>query len=201
MTGSASAQQTTASCHSQRARPVPATIERLPIHARNRVFSALPQPRHAASAAADVAAPHRALVSTVLSIEGARTYAHTTSMGALAVFLRFTRPARVRSARRWLVALTVLSPCRSFACPTFANTFIYCRLWRARLISCRRLAKRNKVAVAEPQGASLESQNRRRKIPSTGPFRFCDSCTNSYYLKVVDYVILIIADTPYLLHP
>ena len=58
---------------------------------RTGVLSALPQSRHAASAAADLAAAHRALGGLVLSIEGARTYAHAISTGAVPVFRAFQR--------------------------------------------------------------------------------------------------------------
>ena len=62
------------------------------MHGRTTVLEALPQPRHAASAAADVVTSHRGLGGAVLSIEGTRTYASTISMGALAVFVRFSTP-------------------------------------------------------------------------------------------------------------
>jgi hypothetical protein len=73
------------------------------MHGRTTVLVALPQPRHAASAAADVVASHTALTGAVLPIEDARTHAPTISMEALAVFVRFTRPAR-RPAALVLVA-------------------------------------------------------------------------------------------------
>jgi hypothetical protein len=63
------------------------------MHARTTDLAALPQPRHVASAAADVVASHRALDEAVLSIEGARTHAPTVSTGALAVFVRFSTPS------------------------------------------------------------------------------------------------------------
>jgi hypothetical protein len=63
------------------------------VHGRTTVLVALPQPRHAASAAADVLASYTALDGAVLPIEGARTHAHTISMGALVVFVRFGTPS------------------------------------------------------------------------------------------------------------
>ena len=60
VTGSISAQQLPASRHSPRARPAPAGSERCPMHAWTSVFAALPLPRHAAQAAADLAAKHTA---------------------------------------------------------------------------------------------------------------------------------------------
>ena len=61
------------------------------MHARTGALSALSLPRHAASAAADLAAAPRAPDDTVLSIEGARTYADGIKMGAVAVFRAFRR--------------------------------------------------------------------------------------------------------------
>ena len=52
---------------------------------------ALPLPRHRESAAADVAASHRALDGAILLVEGARTNAHGISTGAVAVFRAFQR--------------------------------------------------------------------------------------------------------------
>jgi hypothetical protein len=86
MTGSASAQQIAANGEHQRARAVPVTRERRPMHGRTTVLAALPQPRHAASAVADVAASHGALNGPILLIEGVRTHVSTISTGALAVF-------------------------------------------------------------------------------------------------------------------
>jgi hypothetical protein len=44
-----------------------------PMHRRTTILAALPQPRHATSAVADVVASHRALNDPILPIEGART--------------------------------------------------------------------------------------------------------------------------------
>ena len=61
---------------------------------------ALPLPRHAESAAADLAASHTGLDGAVLSIEGARTRARGISTGAVAVCRAFQRaqPGVDRSA-------------------------------------------------------------------------------------------------------
>ena len=63
-------------------------------HVRTSVVPALPQLKHAASAAADLVAAHGALDGPGLSIEGARTYAHGIITGAVAVFVRFSAPGR-----------------------------------------------------------------------------------------------------------
>ena len=60
----------------------------LRMHGRTSVLAVLPLPRHSKSAAADLAASHRALDAFVLLIEGARTYASGISMGAVAGFVR-----------------------------------------------------------------------------------------------------------------
>lgn len=59
------------------------------MHGRTSVFAALPLPRHAASAAADLVAARRALDGAVLSIEGARTHAHAIGTGDVPVFCAF----------------------------------------------------------------------------------------------------------------
>ncbi len=79
MMGSTSAQQTAADGENQRAQAVPATTERRPMLRRTTILAALPQPRHATSAVADVAASHRALNGAILPIEGARTHAPAIS--------------------------------------------------------------------------------------------------------------------------
>ena len=61
------------------------------MHGRTSVLSALAQPRRAASTAADLVVAHRALDGAVLSIEGAPTYAHAISTGAVPVFRVFQR--------------------------------------------------------------------------------------------------------------
>ena len=77
------------------------------MHERTTVLAALPQPRHAASAAADVEASHRALHTTDLSIEGARTYVPGIRMGVVVVFRAFSTSSPAPPGR--VVA-------RSFAC-------------------------------------------------------------------------------------
>ena len=93
-----------ASCHSWRARSVPVPTEWRRKHVQNSVLWVVPASRHAVSAAERVVASHRALHSTVLPIEGARTYAPAISTGAVAVFRAFqprspARRVRVRSPR------------------------------------------------------------------------------------------------------
>jgi hypothetical protein len=63
------------------------------MHRRTTILAALPQPRHATSAAAGVVASRRALNRAILPIEGARTHAPAISTGALAVFRAF-QPAQ-----------------------------------------------------------------------------------------------------------
>ena len=78
------------------------------MHGRTSVLAVLPLPRHSKSAAADLAASHRALDAFVLLIEGARTYASGISMGAVAGFVRFSvaspaapRRSAVAAPPRW----------------------------------------------------------------------------------------------------
>eukprot|EP01043_Picozoa_sp_COSAG02_P062442 COSAG02_NODE_8617_length_2503_cov_6.137271_2_plen_118_part_00 len=89
------------------------------MHGRATVLAALPQPRHAPSAVADLAASHRALIAPTLPIEGARMHAHAISMGAVAVFVRFTAPSRPLAA----VFAALRSPCLALA------QRIMCRIW------------------------------------------------------------------------
>ena len=56
------------------------------MHARTSDFAALPLPRHAAQAAADLAARHTAPSGSDLPIEGVPAHAPAISVGALAVF-------------------------------------------------------------------------------------------------------------------
>ena len=60
------------------------------MHTRTTVLAALPQPRHAASAVADVGASHTDLCGPVLPIECVRTLAFAISTGSLAVFRAFS---------------------------------------------------------------------------------------------------------------
>ena len=92
------------------------------MHERTTVLAALPQPRHAASAAADAEASRRALRAIDLSIEGARTYAPGISTGSLAVFCAFSTPTGTPAppaARLW----SPRSGCsRPFACLSYNET-------------------------------------------------------------------------------
>ena len=88
-------------CRRKGACPAPAVAERRTTHVRTSVLPALPQLRHAASAAADLVAAHSALDSPILSIEATPTYAPGISMGAVAVFVRFSAHAVARTPLRW----------------------------------------------------------------------------------------------------
>jgi hypothetical protein len=63
------------------------------MHAVNWCLAVLPLPRHAESAAADLAASSVGLGIPVLPIETARTYAPGISMGTVAVFPAFSTPS------------------------------------------------------------------------------------------------------------
>jgi len=163
MKGSISAQRAAATFHNQRAQPVPATIERRPKHGRTCVFVALPQPRHAVSAAADAAASHRASGAPVLPIEDARTHAPDISTGVVAVFPAFqasippTRRARVMppaAAGRSPFSLEII------CLMEFIQRFIYPRIWRARLASRRRLAQWFGSVGSRARGPGVESRRR-----------------------------------------
>ena len=160
--GSTSAQQTAANGEHQRAWAVPATTERRPMHARTTVLVALPQPRHAASAVADVVASHAGLCGPVLPIECVRTHASAISTGSLAVFRAFSTPSPApNSSYAALVASnrTLLTICsfREFL------VFMYCNHWRAWLTSCRRLAQWFDTLSRRSQGPVFESSNRRMR--------------------------------------
>eukprot|EP01043_Picozoa_sp_COSAG02_P059132 COSAG02_NODE_7480_length_2993_cov_40.034900_2_plen_269_part_00 len=70
------------------------------MHTRTTVLAALPQPRHAASAMADVVASHAGLCGPVLPIKCVRTHASTISTGSLAVFCAFTTLSEPGAAAR-----------------------------------------------------------------------------------------------------
>ncbi len=70
------------------------------MHGRTTVLVALPQPRHAASAAADVVASHGALHGPILLIEGVWTHVSAISTGDLAVFRASSTPNRAPSRGR-----------------------------------------------------------------------------------------------------
>ena len=80
------------------------------MHAVNRCLVVLPLPRHAESAAADLAASSLGLGIPVLPIEGARTYAPGISMGTVAVFPAFSTPSPAA------FAAPLRRSGRSFAC-------------------------------------------------------------------------------------
>ena len=104
--------------------------------------------RRAVSAAGGAVAAHRAPNSAVLSIEGARTYAHAISTGAVAVFRAFQRaqPGVDRSRR----ARGASAEAASRRCDPHPNLSFVCRIHIAdgyvtyncalRLTVCRRLA-------------------------------------------------------------
>ena len=164
--GSALAQHGVASCQSQRAQPAPATTERRPVHGRSSVLWALPQPQHAASAAADLAAAHEAMGGVVLSIEGARTSAHAISTGAVAVFRAF-QPDRAgaRGERRPQAAHPGREGRLSRVLPIFpayliAVVYVFVHL-AAVADFCRRLAQRVRLRV--------HTRTRRRKTRPCNP--------------------------------
>ncbi len=109
------------------------------MHARTQVLSSLPLLRHAASAAVDVAASHRALNAPVLPIEGAWTCAHAINTRALAVFLRVSaRPSCHGTGRRSTRRLDI---CISAACDNRDMDRGSCiKFFGARVTSCRRFA-------------------------------------------------------------
>ena len=95
------------------------------MHTRTTVLAALPQPRHAASAVADVAASHAGLRSPVLPIECVRTYAPGISTGDVAVSRAFSTLAgaagpRSRRARQ----LQTVGRSGSFASGIIADVHI-----------------------------------------------------------------------------
>ena len=86
------------------------------MHAVNRCLVVLPLPRHAESAAADLAASSLGLDIPVLPIEGARTYTSGISMGTVAVFPAFSTPSPRWRSRRRAVRMVAGSAGRSFGC-------------------------------------------------------------------------------------
>ena len=140
----------------------PATIERRPKHGRTCVFVALPQPRHAVSAAADAAASHRASGAPVLPIEDARTHAPDISTGVVAVFPAFQHPTRRvmprRSVGRTLSHFSLFIEIIWLMEST--QRFIYPRIWRARLASRRRLAQWFGSVGSRARGPGVESRRR-----------------------------------------
>ena len=160
---SVSAQRGAATCHSQRARAVPSATERRPTHVANSGFAALPLPRHAASAAADLATTHTALRGSDLPIEGARTHAPTISMGASPVFLRFSAlslPADHPRRAHPCVSVTRFSVFHFSSC--FQTTSIYRLKWAALLMPRRRL-----LPVASSGSARREESSGSRFEPAS----------------------------------
>lgn len=106
-----------ASYRSWRARPVPATAETRPKRGRTTLSRVVTASRHASSAAGGVVALHRALDGAILLIKGARTYAHATITGSVAIFRAFqpeglTQPgARCASRSPPGAALEILIAC------------------------------------------------------------------------------------------
>ena len=96
------------------------------MHAVNRCLVVLPLPRHAESAAGDLAALSLGLGISVLPIEGAWTYAPGISMGTVAVFPAFSTPSPAARAGRSAPAVICLL--------RIVNAFIYCSISRAWLL-------------------------------------------------------------------
>ena len=116
------------------------------MHVVNQCLVVLPLPRHAESAAADLAASSLGLGIPVLPIETARTYAPGISMGTVAVFPAFSTPSPAAA----FVALGMpLRLCDSTSLPgnifqqvyrgIFSNKFTYIPL-----------AGRKSVIIASP---------------------------------------------------
>ena len=76
-------------CHPQRGKPVATGGGGVPKAHRTRVWPAVMAPRLAGLRADDAVASHRAVDGVGPSIEGARTYAHATPRGAVAVLSAF----------------------------------------------------------------------------------------------------------------
>jgi hypothetical protein len=113
------------------------------MHRRTTILAALPQPRHATSAAADVAASHRAVNGAILPINGSRTHACAISTGALAVFRAFQH---AQSAWRAIACGCLARLQRSFACVHFRVQEVKSLIFKcATLTFCRRLAHRQRL--------------------------------------------------------
>ena len=102
------------------------------MHAVNRCLVVLPLPRHAESAAADLAASSLGLGIPVLPIEGARTYAPGISMGTVAVFPAFSTPSPAFAAAPW--SPSPAAPADHLAVQDSIRAIIYCSIWRAWLL-------------------------------------------------------------------
>jgi hypothetical protein len=106
------------------------------MHGRTSVLAVLPLPRHRESAAADLAASHRALDAPIPLIEGARTYAPGINMGAVAGFVRFSvgRSSSRTAARRSRHARACADQ-QSFAFGTYCRPSYTVQFSRERLIT------------------------------------------------------------------
>jgi hypothetical protein len=78
----------------RRRNPTTPAPERRQIGSQTRHSRPLPAPRLAVQRECEAAASHRAAGCSVLLIDGARTYAHGISAGAVAVFVRFRAAAQ-----------------------------------------------------------------------------------------------------------
>ena len=87
--GCFSHQRDALNCHPQRGDPADLAAESVPKRATTCRWSAVVTPRDAGLRADDAVTSHRAADGAVPSIEGARTYAHFISRGAMAGFAAF----------------------------------------------------------------------------------------------------------------
>jgi hypothetical protein len=166
MTGSASAQQIAANGERHRARAVPVTTERRTMHARTTVLVAMPQPRLAASAVADVGASHAALNGPVLLIEGVRTHVFAISTGALAVF-----PATSTANPRrpgLLAALLANTRSRPFPCSRYLKP-IYTEVFGTRGWLPAGACLNGLTRFSEIAGSRLGSHNSMKNLWPTLP--------------------------------
>ena len=107
------------------------------MHAVNRCLAVLPLPRHAESAAADLAASSLGLGIPVLPIEGARTYAPGISMGTVAGFPAFSTPSPPGGAfaAPWSPSPAAVTALRQIICLfRIILMMIYYNIWHAWLL-------------------------------------------------------------------
>ena len=110
------------------------------MHAWTGVFAALPLPRHAAQAAADLAAKHTAATGLRSPDRGRSGPCFRHQRGSLGpFFVRAARPGAAWYRSAWLALQTLWIKICLFK---ILLTLMYCFLARARLASCRRLAQR-----------------------------------------------------------
>ena len=131
------------------------------MHAVNRCLAVLPLPRHAESAAADLAASSLGLGIPVLPIEGARTYAPGISMGTVAVFPAFSTPSPAAFAPRSPRGYALWQIIWLFR---IAYIFIYYSIWRAWLLPAgawlnglTRLCEIERSLVRDPRPVFINS--------------------------------------------